>query len=321
MATVAPKKDRFALMIVGAAVLALLLPATGFAGQVLSAFTTVGVALLFFLYGGRLSREALLAGATNLKLHALILGTTFLVFPLLGLLLRPVMAPFVGQEFLPGLLFLCALPSTVQSAIAMTSLARGNIAAAICAASLSSAVGLVVTPVLVSVLLSAEGAHVTVSSVIQLVVSILLPFVVGHLLRPKIGPFLDQRAKELKFVDQGSIVLLVYGAFSHAVEEQVFNSVSWKQLVAVAVCVAVLLACALLASRFIAKAFKLKIEDEIALVFCGSKKGLTSGLPVAHALFPGAAGTLVVLPLMLFHQLQLMVCTVLAKRWADRPER
>ncbi len=318
MAGVAPKKDRFALLIVGAALLALLVPATGLAARVLSGFTTVGVALLFFLHGGRLSREALVAGATNLKLHGLILSTTFLVFPVLGLALRPVMAPFVGQEFLPGLLFLCALPSTVQSAIAMTSLARGNIAAAVCAASLSSAVGLVVTPVLVGVLLSAEGAQVTPSSVLQLVVSILLPFVIGHLLRPRIGPALDRRSVELKFVDQGSIVLLVYGAFSHAVEAQVFKSVSWLQLLAVALCVAVLLAAALSVTRLIARVFKLPVEDEIALVFCGSKKGLTSGLPVAHALFPGAAATLVVLPLMLFHQLQLMVGTVLARRYANR---
>lgn len=318
MAGVAPKKDRFALLIVGAALLALLVPATGLAARVLSGFTTVGVALLFFLHGGRLSREALVAGATNLKLHGLILSTTFLVFPVLGLALRPVMAPFVGQEFLPGLLFLCALPSTVQSAIAMTSLARGNIAAAVCAASLSSAVGLVVTPVLVGVLLSAEGAQVTPSSVLQLVVSILLPFVIGHLLRPRIGPALDRRSAELKFVDQGSIVLLVYGAFSHAVEAQVFKSVSWLQLLAVALCVAVLLAAALTVTRLIARVFKLPVEDEIALVFCGSKKGLTSGLPVAHALFPGAAATLVVLPLMLFHQLQLMVGTVLARRYANR---
>lgn len=318
MAGVAPKKDRFALLIVGAALLALLVPATGLAARVLSGFTTVGVALLFFLHGGRLSREALVAGATNLKLHGLILSTTFLVFPVLGLALRPVMAPFVGQEFLPGLLFLCALPSTVQSAIAMTSLARGNIAAAVCAASLSSAVGLVVTPVLVGVLLSAEGAQVTPSSVLQLVVSILLPFVIGHLLRPRIGPALDRRSAELKFVDQGSIVLLVYGAFSHAVEAQVFKSVSWLQLLAVALCVAVLLAAALSVTRLIARVFKLPVEDEIALVFCGSKKGLTSGLPVAHALFPGAAATLVVLPLMLFHQLQLMVGTVLARRYANR---
>lgn len=318
MADVAPKKDRFALLIVGAALLALLMPATGLAARVLSGFTTVGVALLFFLHGGRLSREALVAGATNLKLHGLILSTTFLVFPVLGLALRPVMAPFVGQEFLPGLLFLCALPSTVQSAIAMTSLARGNIAAAVCAASLSSAVGLVVTPVLVGVLLSAEGAQVTPSSVLQLVVSILLPFVIGHLLRPRIGPALDRRSAELKFVDQGSIVLLVYGAFSHAVEAQVFKSVSWLQLLAVALCVAVLLAAALSVTRLIARVFKLPVEDEIALVFCGSKKGLTSGLPVAHALFPGAAATLVVLPLMLFHQLQLMVGTVLARRYANR---
>lgn len=318
MAGVAPKKDRFALLIVGAALLALLVPATGLAARVLSGFTTVGVALLFFLHGGRLSREALVAGATNLKLHGLILSTTFLVFPVLGLALRPVMAPFVGQEFLPGLLFLCALPSTVQSAIAMTSLARGNIAAAVCAASLSSAVGLVVTPVLVGVLLSAEGAQVTPSSVLQLVVSILLPFVIGHLLRPRIGPALDRRSAELKFVDQGSIVLLVYGAFSHAVEAQVFKSVSWLQLLAVALCVAVLLAAALTVTRLIARVFKLPVEDEIALVFCGSKKGLTSGLPVAHALFPGAAATLVVLPLMLFHQLQLMAGTVLARRYANR---
>ena len=80
------------------------------------------------------------------------------------------------------------------------------------------------------------------------------------------------------------------------------------------VIVGAMLAAALTVTRLIARVFKLPVEDEIALVFCGSKKGLTSGLPVAHALFPGAAATLVVLPLMLFHQLQLMVGTVLARR-------
>jgi sodium/bile acid cotransporter 7 len=59
-------------------------------------------------------------------------------------------------------------------------------------------------------------------------------------------------------------------------------------------------------------------EDEITIVFCGSKKSLSSGIPMAKVFFaPGALG-MVILPLMLFHQIQLMVCAVLAAQWARR---
>ncbi len=308
---------QFSLLLISAAVLAFLLPATGTAGRALSAVTSLGVAVLFFLHGARISREALKAGASNVRLQAGILATTFVIFPLLTILLRPVMAPFVGEAFLPGLLFLSALPSTVQSAIAVVSLARGNVAAAVCAASLSSAVGLVVTPALVGVLLRAEGAHVTPESVLRLFSLMLLPFAVGHLLRPWLAPKLEPRERQLKWVDMGSILLLVYGAFSHAVEERVFAQVTGAQLAALLGCVTALLLAVLGLSRLLARALGLGVEDEIALMFCGSKKGLTSGLPVAHALFPGGA-TLVVLPVMLFHQVQLLVCSLLARRYAAR---
>ena len=312
--------DNFTLALLSTVLLATLLPASGRAAQFFDGLTTLAIALLFFLHGAKLSREAILNGITHWRLHLLVFCATFVLFPLLGLALKPVLAPLVTPALYVGVLYLCVLPATVQSAIAFTSLARGNVPAAVCSASASTLLGVFVTPLLVNtVVLPHGGAGVSLDSVGRILLQLMLPFVAGHLLRPWIGDFVRRNAAVLKFVDQGSILLVVYTAFSAAVIEGLWKQVPLEALGGLLVVCAVLLALALTLTTLAARKLGFDKADEITIVFCGSKKSLASGVPMAKVLFPAASVGAIVLPLMLFHQMQLMVCAVLAQRYARRP--
>lgn len=314
--------DNFTLSLVAVVTVATLLPARGQAAVALGWITNLGIGLLFFLHGAKLSREAILAGATHVRLHLLIFACTFVLFPLLGLALRPLLTPLTGPELYRGVLYLCALPATVQSAIAFTSLARGNIPAAICSAAASSLFGVFVTPLLVALLLgvSGAGAGSLLDAIIKIGLQLLLPFVLGQLARRWIGAWVTRHKDVLKYVDQSSILLVVYTAFSAAVIGGLWQQVAPLTLVGLGVACAVLLALALLATHLLGKWLGFSLEDRITILFCGSKKSLATGVPMAQVLFAGQTLGLLLLPLMLFHQLQLMVCAVLAQRFAQRQD-
>ncbi|EET09068.1 bile acid:sodium symporter, partial [Burkholderia pseudomallei] len=202
--------DNFTLALVGTVVLASFLPCRGEAAHAFNWATDIAVGLLFFLHGAKLSREAIVAGATHWRLHALVLLSTFALFPLLGLALKPVLTPLVTPALYAGVLFLCTLPSTVQSSIAFTSIAKGNVPAAVCSASASSLLGIFVTPALVGVMVSTQGTGATASpwsTIGAIVMQLLVPFVAGQLLRPVIGRWIERNRGVLRFVDQGSILL------------------------------------------------------------------------------------------------------------------
>lgn len=311
--------DRFTLMLIGTVTLASLLPAQGRVAAGMETLTTAAIAALFFLHGARLSREAVLAGAGHWRLHLLVLASTFVLFPLLGLALKPLLQPLVTPTLYTGVLYLCVLPSTVQSSIALTAMARGNVPAAVCSASASTLLGVLLTPVLVN-LLVVPGHHADASldAIGRILLQLMVPFVAGHLLRPWVGGFVQRNAKMLKWVDQGSILLVVYTAFSAAVVKGLWHQLPLSALIAVAVVSALLLALALGVTNAIAKRLGFSIEDRIAIVFCGSKKSVASGVPMANVLFPASAVGPIVLPVMLYHQIQLMVCAVLAQRYARR---
>ena len=312
--------DNFTLALLSTVLLATLLPASGRMAQLFNGLTSLAIAVLFFLHGAKLSREAILNGITHWRLHLLVFCATFVLFPLLGLALKPVLAPLVTPALYVGVLYLCVLPATVQSAIAFTSLARGNVPAAVCSASASTLLGVFVTPLLVNVIvLPHGGAGVSLDSVGRILLQLMLPFVAGHLLRPWIGDFVRRNAAVLKFVDQGSILLVVYTAFSAAVIEGLWKQVPLEALGGLLVVCAVLLALALTLTTLAARKLGFDKADEITIVFCGSKKSLASGVPMAKVLFPASQVGAIVLPLMLFHQIQLMVCAVLAQRYARRP--
>ena len=312
--------DNFTLMLLSTVALASFLPASGTVSQWLEVATTLMVSLLFFLHGAKLSREAIFAGIGHWRLHLTIFAATFVLFPLLGWALRPVLEPLVTPEMYMGVLFLCTLPATVQSAIAFTAMARGNMPAAVCSASASTLMGIVITPILVSMLLhkSAEGGD-ALQAIGKIALQLLLPFVLGHLLRPVIGGFISRHAKRVKFVDQGSILLVVYTAFSAAVISGLWQQTPLPALLGLLLMSSILLALVLVITSWTARRLGFSKEDEITLVFCGSKKSLVSGVPMAKVLFESSAVGAIVLPLMVFHQLQLMVCAVLAQRYARRP--
>ena len=315
--------DNFTLALVTVVTIASLLPASGRTAHFFEGLTTVAIGLLFFLHGAKLSREAIMAGITHWRLHLLVFASTFVLFPLLGLALKPVLSPLVTPELYTGVLFLCVLPATVQSAIAFTAMARGNMPAAICSASASTLLGVFITPVLVNLVVLPHngGATSSFDSIGRILLQLMVPFLAGHLLRPVIGKWVQKRAAVLKFVDQGSILLVVYTAFSAAVIEGLWKQIPVSALLGLLLVCAVLLALALTLTTFTARKLGFDTADEITIVFCGSKKSLASGIPMAKVLFASHAVGAIVLPLMLFHQMQLMVCAVLAQRYARRGQK
>lgn len=313
------KPDNFTIALLVTVALATFLPCTGQTAVVFGNITTVAIGALFFLHGAKLSREAVVAGAMHWRLHLLVLASTFVLFPLLGLALRPLALTFLTPDLYMGILFLCALPSTVQSSIAMTAMARGNVPAAICSASASNFIGIFLAPILVG-LLVAKGAESksSVDAVLSIVMQLLLPFLAGQFLRRWIGRWVDRHKATLKYVDQGSILLVVYTAFSEAVSEGLWHTISVETLVALGLISLLLLALGI--STFVSRRLGFNKEDEIAIVFCASKKSLASGVPMAKVLFSTRSLGMVILPLMLFHQIQLMICAVIAQRYARRDE-
>ena len=313
--------DVFTFAILCMVALASVLPVTGATAVVFGDITAVAIGLLFFLHGAKLSREALVAGLTHWRLHLLVLASTFVMFPLLGLAIKPLALLVLTPDLYLGILFLCLLPSTVQSSIAFTAVARGNVPAAICSATASNFIGIFLTPVLVGVLIlhgAAASGRAPLAAILSIVEQLLLPFIAGQLLRPMIGAWVDRNKGMLKYVDQGSILLVVYGAFSASVAEGLWHHISGVTLLALLGLNCLLLAIALGLATFASRRLGFSKEDEIAIVFCGSKKSLASGIPMAKVLFAPTSLGMIILPLMLFHQIQLMVCAVLAQRYAQR---
>ncbi len=311
--------DRFLLAIITAALIASILPARGAAVPFFDSLTTIMIAVLFFLYGTRLEPREALAGLKHWRLHAVILSFTFVVFPLIGLSLRLLAPQLIPQQLYLGLLYLTLVPSTVQSSINFTSIARGNVAGAIVSASFSNLIGVLVTPLLVLGLMSTtSGLRIDPGSIWNIVAQILLPFIAGQLSRRWTAHFVAAHKKAGKLVDHGVIVLVVYAAFSAGMREGIWGMVTGGELViTVAVC-AVMLTLMLSLSWSVAGWLGFSREDRIAIQFCGTKKSLATGLPMATVLFASMPVGLIVLPLMIFHQAQLMVCGALAGRYARK---
>lgn len=313
------KVDRYLLLIVSMVVLASFLPARGQAASVAGWATKLAIGLVFFLHGARLSREAVIGGLTHWRLHLVVLAATFGVFPLLCLGLAALPAWITPPALAGGLVFLGCLPSTIQSSIGFTVIARGNVAAAVAAASASNLLGILITPILVGLLLHAKGA-VSSSSAWAIVLQLLAPFLAGQILRRWIGGLVSAHARLLQIVDRGSILLVVYTAFSSAVVEGVWSQIGALDLARLLILCGALLGAVLAATWLTARTLGFSKPDEIAIVFCGSKKSLASGVPMAGVLFPAATAGLALLPLMLFHQIQLMACAVIAQRYANRAD-
>ena len=306
--------DKFVLWLLGTIALGTLLPVRGGVAEAADRLTMVAIFALFFLHGVRLPREALLSGLTDWRLHAAILGSTFLVFPLAGLGLAALLPDLVSPALWTGLLFLCALPSTVQSSIAYTSMARGNVAGAVAAAAFSNLAGVFLTPLLVGLMLEASGAQVSAAGIGKIMLLLFLPFLLGHALRRPLIGAVENRPRLVRTVDKGTILLAVYGAFSAATVEGIWSRLPPHELGLLLLLCLVLLGLVLGAAWAIGRFGGFSRESRAAILFCGSVKSLASGAPMARILFPGAAAGLILLPIMLFHSLQLIVCAWIAGR-------
>ena len=314
--------DRFTVLLFVMVLLASFLPVSGQAADVFGRLTTIAIAILFFLHGAKLSREAVRAGILHWKLHGLVFLFTFALFPILGLAAKPILLPMLGQELYWGFLFLCFLPSTVQSSIAFTSVAKGNVAGAVCSASFSNLIGMFITPILVSVFILGQSQHDfdPTQSILQITLLLLVPFILGQILRPWIFPYMQKMPKIVKVFDQGSILMVVYGAFSSAVVAGLWQQVSLSTLLLLILVCSVLLTVVMLLALFIPKWLGFSTADQRTTFFCGSKKTLASGVPMAQILFIGQPLGMIVLPIMLFHQIQLMVCGIIANYWAKQSD-
>jgi len=309
--------DRFLAAILLTVAFATVMPARGDAAAAVGWLADAAIVLLFFMHGAKLSPEEALVGARHWRLHAMVFPSTFALFPLLGICARVLAPNFLPGPLWAGVILLTALPSTVQSSIVFTSVAGGNVPAAMCSATASSLLGVFLTPLIAGFLLASHGLDISARSVLGIVVQLLLPFVAGQLLRPWIGAYLTRHPRALKSVDYGSVLILVYTAFSHGVVDGIWHQIDVGDLFKVALVDIALLAAVMAILTFGSRQLGFSRADEIAIVFCGSKKSLVNGVPIASLLFAGHVG-LVVIPLMLFHQMQLMVCASLARHYAAR---
>ena len=308
--------DPYLGLLAGTVALAAVLPARGAGAVVMNWAVYAAVAALFFLYGARLAPRAVVEGMAHWRLQGLVFASTYVLFPVLGLAATILMRPVLSRELLAGITFVCVLPSTVQSSIAFTSIARGNVPAALCSASVSNLFGILLTPALVALLISTSGVGFSTKALEDIALQLLLPFGLGQAVRPFAGAFLQRWKRVTSCVDRGSILLVVYAAFSEGMVAGIWSQLSLSSLMVLMVVNAGLLALVLAATTMASRKLGFNKEDEIAIVFCGSKKSMASGIPMANVLFPGHSVGLIVLPLMLFHQLQLFACATLAQRYA-----
>ncbi len=310
--------DRFTILLITMVILATFIPVSGQLAHYFNILTTVAIAILFFLHGAKLSREAVVEGMLHWKMHALVFTFTFVIFPAIGLLAKPILEPLLGQQLYWGFLFMCFLPSTVQSSIAFTSMAKGNVAGAVCSASFSNIIGMFITPILVSYFILGQSQHGfdPTQSIVQSTLLLLVPFVLGQLLRPYVFPYMIKLPSLVKAFDQGSILMVVYGAFSSAVVAGLWHQISGLALLYLVLACSVLLTIVMLLASYLPKWLGFNHADQVTIFFCSSKKTLASGVPMAQILFIGQPLGMIVLPIMIFHQIQLMVCGVIANRWS-----
>lgn len=310
--------EPFVLALIGTVVLASLLPARGIWAPIMDTVADAGIVLLFFLHGAKLSREAIFEGVRAWRLHLATLSVTYVVFPFLGLGFASL--PVMPEVMAAGILFLTLLPSTVQSSIAFTSIARGNVAAAVCGAAFSNLLGIFLTPLLVALFMQKAGVGFSAASLEKILLQLLLPFVLGHLARPLIGGFVARHKTLVGRVDRTSILLVVYTAFGAAVVEGIWQRVSATDLLLLTLLCSALLALVLSISMMLGRLLGFSRADATVLLFAGSKKSLASGVPMAGVLFPAAQVGLLILPLMLFHQIQLIVCAVIARHMGKKAD-
>lgn len=316
--------DGFLLMIGTMILLAYFLPRPGMIKEPFSLedIANVGVSFIFFFYGLKLSVAKLKAGLANWKMHLVVQLTTFLLFPLIVLVFRPLFFNTGFELLWLGVFFLAALPSTVSSSVVMVSIAKGNIPAAIFNASISSLIGVVVTPLWVGLFIASATGNFDISDiVIKLILQVLLPVIIGISLNSRFGSIAEKYKKQLKYFDQAVILTIIYTSFCKSFSEHLFEGFTALELAGLATGMMVLFFVVFFCVGLVCRLLGFSEEDRITVLFCGSKKSLVHGTVMSKVLFQHSTITgIVLLPLMLYHALQLIAASIIAQRMARRKE-
>jgi len=309
--------DGFLLALISMIFLAWLWPAAGIQKGVFSLkeAANIGVSLIFFFYGLRLSPEKLKSGLSNWRLHLVVQISTFLVFPLILLAIIFFFEDKQNELLWLGVFYVAALPSTVSSSVVMVSIAKGNVPSAIFNASISSLIGVFITPLWMGLFLKTSTGNFDLGSVIvKLIIQVLVPVILGILLHQRFGWFAEKHKKRLRLFDQSIILLIIYTSFCESFGSHLFSGFSVLTLFVLGASMMALFFLMFFLIRGICKLFKFNREDSITAIFCGSKKSLVHGTVMSKVLFHNTAGVgIIILPLMMYHALQLMAASIIAQ--------
>lgn len=312
----------FLLLLILTVIIATLFPYGNDDKTFFNYITIMAVTILFFMHGAKLSPQTIIAGLRQWRLHSVIFTATFVLFPLLGLSLQIFVPTLLSEPIYLGFLYLCALPATMQSAIAFTSIAKGNVAAAICSASASTLIGVFLTPILVGLLIHIKTSQTdTLNMIIAILLKLILPFILGHLSHPIIANWIASHQHLVNKIDYLSVLLVVYVVFSDTVNNNIWHRVSGWSLFSIVLFSLLLLTVVLVIMTYVSRRLSFNKADRITIIFCGSKKSLASGIPMANVLFPASMVGIMILPLMIFHQLQIIICAVIASYYAKQSEK
>jgi len=319
------KKEWFLVGMVVAIILAMFTAEIGKSGGVihLDKLTGIGVAIVFFLHGLGLSPKAIKAGLSNWKMHVYIQLATFLAYPLLWVVFGDVFLAYMPAALAFGFCYLFVLPSTISSSVAMTSVGKGNVPGAIFNASLSSILGIFITPLLIQFFMGFEGVELDLmASIISISKLLLLPMIVGQLARPILLEFAQKHKSVVSKIDKYVILLIVYNAFCNSVVNGIWSTFTIQMLlISIVICTLILL-CMVHLIQWGARRFQFQREDEVTSVFCGTKKTLAAGIPMATAIFGSNPDLgMILLPIMLYHPIQIFYCAILASRYAAQSEQ
>ncbi len=316
------KFDWFMKGMVISVLIAFLWPQPGAQGGFLhpELFNKLGIAIVFFLNGMSLSLASMHNGVLRWKAHLLIQCATFVFFPIIGWVLLKLTGGLISPDLQTGFFYLCALPSTVSSSVALTVAAHGNVPVAVFNATLSSLIGVVLTPMWMAWVLGHGGNHFDVLPVIlDLIIWVVLPLVAGLCARPWLADWAARNKKGVHIVDRMTILMLVYTSFADSVQQGIWSNHGPLVVVETLIGSAVLFFLVLGLMRWTSQALGMPLEDCIAVVFCGSKKTLASGVPMAHLIFgTNPALGMILMPIMIYHPLQLAFGGMLAQHWANR---
>ncbi|WP_261817718.1 bile acid:sodium symporter family protein [Vibrio gallicus] len=314
------KQEWFLVGMVAAMALAIVTPDWGKSEGILhlDTITVFGIALVFFLHGLGLSPKAIVEGVSNWKLHLFVQCATFVVYPMLWVIFGHGFLSFMPAALAFGFCYLFVLPSTISSSVAMTAIGKGNLPGAIFNASLSSIIGVVITPLLVQFFMGMEGAELNlVESVLSIAKMLLLPMVLGQLMRPLLFEWAQRHKAVVGKLDKYVILLIVYSAFCDSIEHGIWRDFSTSLLITSTLICFIVLLVMVHGIQWGARRVGFNHQDEVAAVFCGTKKTLAAGIPMAKVIFDHNPNLgMILLPIMLYHPIQIFYCAVLANRYA-----